>query len=170
MRDAILTYFAGEKHAALLLIAAGVVTAAAAAGLFPARWGLRSLAITLGVFAVLYLALGIGLHVRTGPQVGRLLQQLGSDAAAFGAEETARMAKVQRNFVLIEYVEVALAVVSVIAALAFKSRSVLVGVAVGLAINAAFLLAFDLVAERRGAVYLTALEAPPPPTATVPGS
>jgi len=36
------------------------------------------------------------------------------------------------------------------------------GIALGLLLNASFLLAFDLVADRRGAVYLAALQQNPP--------
>jgi hypothetical protein len=38
-----------------------------------------------------------------------------------------------------------------------KGRFAVAGVALGLLVHLAVLLAFDLVAERRGAVYLTAL-------------
>jgi len=48
------------------------------------------------------------------------------------------------------------------AAWTLKHRIGLSGIALGLLINAALLLAFDLVAERRGAVYLAAIEARPP--------
>jgi hypothetical protein len=162
MRDTMLSYFAGEKHGAIALMAAAVAALAAAAALFPARHGLRSLAITVACFGVLFAAIGVGLWLRTGPQVDRLTAQLGGDAATYFAEETARMAKVQRAFVVIELVELAVIAVASIAAIAWKSRPVLSGVALGFLINAAFLLAFDIVAERRGAVYLSALEAQAP--------
>jgi hypothetical protein len=56
------------------------------------------------------------------------------------------------------YVELALIVVSALISVAPKSRPSLTGIALGLLVNAALLLAFDLVAERRGAAYLTAIE------------
>jgi hypothetical protein len=118
------------------------------------RWDLRSFAVTLAVVAVAEIAIGVGLYLRTGPQVSALLTQLGADSARFFAEEGARMARVQRNFVIIQYVELAVIVTGAIAAIVLKDRFWLSGIALGLLCHAAFLLAFDLVAARRGANYL----------------
>jgi hypothetical protein len=68
------------------------------------------------------------------------------------------MARVQRAFVVGEYVEVAVIVAGARAALALKHRVAVAGVALGLLLNAALLLAFDLAAERRGAASLAAIE------------
>jgi hypothetical protein len=55
--------------------------------------------------------------------------------------------------------EVALILVSAIVAVAGKDSHAVAGVALGLLINASLLLTFDLLAERRGAAYLTVIEA-----------
>jgi hypothetical protein len=157
MREVMLSYFAGEKHAALVLLAAGTIAVVASGLMLVPRFGLRPMGFTTGVFALVLLAIGVGLYARTGPQVEALLAQLASDAPAFHAGEAARMTRVQRSFVLIEYVELAVILAGAISAVAFKSRPVLAGVALGFVINAAFLLAFDIVAERRGAIYLSEL-------------
>ena len=73
------------------------------------------------------------------------------------SDETARMTRVQRNFVVIEYIEVAIIVMAAFMAVTQKSRPGVVGIALDLLCNAALLLAFDLVADRRGASYLTAM-------------
>lgn len=65
------------------------------------------------------------------------------------------LVRVQRN--LVQYIEVAVIVIAAITAFAQKSRFWVAGVALGLLLNAALLLAFDLVAERRGAAYLAAI-------------
>lgn len=67
------------------------------------------------------------------------------------------LVRVQRNFVVVQYIEVAVIVIAAITAFAQKSRFWVAGVALGLLLNAALLLAFDLVAERRGAAYLAAI-------------
>jgi len=126
---------------------------------WPARWGLRSFAVTLGVLALIEITIGVGLYLRTGPQVNGLVAQLGSDAARFFADDAARMARVQRNFVVVQFIEVAVIVLAAIPALALKNRFWIAGIVLGLLLNAALLLAFDLVAERRGAAYLAAIEA-----------
>lgn len=69
----------------------------------------------------------------------------------------ALVTRVQRNFVVIEYVEVAIIVVAAFIAVTQKSRPGVTGIALGLLCNAALPLSFDLVAERRGASYLSAI-------------
>jgi hypothetical protein len=158
MREALLTYFEGEKLAGLLAAAVGLVSLAAAAVFFQPRWDLRPFAVVLGVVGLVELAVGLGLWVRTGPQVERLLAQLVTDANRFYTEEGARMVKVQKNFITLERVWIGLLGVSTFVALTQKSRPVPFGVALGLMLHAAFFLAFDLVAERRGAEYLVSIE------------
>src|SRR5437867_7578415 len=97
MHDALMIYFNGEKNAGLFLAGIGLAELAAAALLF--RQDLRSLAATIGVLALAEIALGVGLYLRTDPQVGRLVSQLGAEPARFYTDEGARMARVQRNFV-----------------------------------------------------------------------
>lgn len=157
MQDALMAYFDGEKNAGLVLAAIGLAVFMAAALLFPAKWGLRSFAVTLAVFALLEIAVGVGLYVRTGPQVGALLARMEPDAAGTFAEERARMARIQRNFVALQYTWLAVVTVAALIAVTQKSRLWLSGIALGVLWNAALFLAFDLVAERRGAAYLAAI-------------
>jgi hypothetical protein len=154
VQEAVVSYFAGEKHGAVLLILIGLAALVAAAALFQPRWELRSFAITLGMVALLEIALGVGLYVRTGPQVAALLAQLGSNAPAFLADEGARMVRVQRNFVVVHYVEIAVIVIAAVIAFAQRNRFWIAGIALAFLFHAGFLLAFDIVAERRGAAYL----------------
>jgi hypothetical protein len=158
MHDAVTIYFNGEKNAGLFIAVIGAAVVVAALVLFRARADFRAFALTLGIVALVEIAIGIGLYLKTDPQAGRLRAQLDSSPSSFYTDEGARMARVQRNFVVIEYVEVALIIVTAIVAIARKSNVTLTGVALGLLINAALLLAFDLIAERRGAAYLAAIE------------
>ena len=159
MQDALTVYFNGEKHAGLLLAGLAVAGLIAAVIMWRAGSPLRSFAATIGILALAEVALGVGLYLRTGPQVSRLDGQLRSDALAYYSAEAPRMLRVQRNFVIIEYVELAIIVTAAIAALALKSRSGPAGIALGLLVHASILLAFDVFAERRGAEYVSALAA-----------
>jgi cytochrome b len=159
MHDAMTIYFNGEKNAGMVLVAIGIAVIVAATVLVRARPDYRSFAITLGLVALVEVAIGAGLYLKTDPQVAGLRARLDSNAAAFYAEEGARMTRVQRNFVAIEYVEVVLIIAAAVVAVARKHSHTVTGIALGLLINAAFLLAFDLLAERRGAVYLAVIEA-----------
>jgi hypothetical protein len=158
MTDALAVYFDGEKNAGLFLAGLGTVALVAAAILFPPRFQLRAFAVTLGVVALAEIALGAGLYLRTDPQVAGLRSRLAEAPERFQAEEGARMARVQRTFVVIEYVEAAILVLAAAVALTQKARPGLTGAALALLVHAAVLLAFDLVAERRGAAYLARLE------------
>jgi hypothetical protein len=157
MQDALTIYFDGEKYAGLILAAVAVCGIAAAAILFRAGPGFRSFAITLAIIGLAEIALGLGLYARTGPQVQHLEEQMRSDLTGFYQVEGTRMARVQRNFVIVEYVELFVIITTAVSAVAMKARSEMIGVALGLLINGAILLAFDVLAERRGADYLEAL-------------
>ncbi len=159
MQDALTVYFDGERYAGLLLAGVAAVVMITAFIMFRAGAGLRPFAITLGIAALAQIAVGVGLYLRTGPQVGRLVDQLRSDAASFYSAEATRMSRVQRNFVVIEYVELVIIVATAVAAVLLKTRPGAAGVALGLLISAAVLLAFDIVAERRGTAYLAAIAA-----------
>ncbi|HEV8324107.1 MAG TPA: hypothetical protein VG389_20990 [Myxococcota bacterium] len=160
MHDTLTAYFDGEKRAGLLVAGVGLAVLAAAAVLFPARWGLRPFAITLAVGGLFELAVGVGLYLKTGPQVAKLVQQLASDPAAFYAAERARMTVVQRNFVYLEFAWLALIGSSAVLALWKKQAPLASGIALGLLLTVVVILAFDIVAERRGAAYLDALNGP----------
>jgi hypothetical protein len=157
MQDAILEYFTGEKLAGVTLAAVGVVGLVAAGVLMMPRWELRPTAVVLAVMGLLQLTVGVGLWLKTGPQVESLLTLHAAEPGRMLAEEGARMAKVQANFVRLEILWVALMAAAAAAVLTQKERPTLWGVCLGLALHAGFMLVFDAVAERRGAVYLAAL-------------
>lgn len=75
-----MVYFDGEKNAGLLLAGIAVAVLIAAALMFRARLDLGSFAVTLGVLAIAQMALGVGLYLRTAPQVSGLVERLQSDA------------------------------------------------------------------------------------------
>lgn len=158
MRESILTYFAGEKNAGVVIAILGAIAIAFAALFVQPRYELRAFAITLGIFGLIEIALGVGLFLKTDPQVARLLETMASDAARFYADETARMEKVQKNFVVLEIVWIVLAIACVLTAVLMKHRPIPNGIAMALLIHVACLTSFDIIAERRGAIYLSALE------------
>jgi hypothetical protein len=157
MHDALTMYFNGEKYAGLVLAGFAIFAIAVAVLLYRSGGDLRSFAMTLGIIALAEIALGVGLYARTGPQARGLEDQLRSDATVFYAEESTRMTRVQKNFVIIEYVELVVIIACALAAVALKAKPGPSGVALGLLINASVLLAFDVLAERRGADYVAAL-------------
>src|SRR6185295_10425862 len=128
MHDAMTLYFNGEKNAGLFLAAIGIAVVVAAAVLLRARPDYRSFAIALGLLALVEIAIGAGLYLKTDPQVGRLRAHLDANATTFYTDEGARMTRVQRNFVVIEYVEVALIVATALIAVARKGSPTVTGI------------------------------------------
>src|SRR5690349_18352531 len=122
MQQAILEYFSGEKNAGILVAVIGAAAIAAAIVLIQPRWELKALAIVLGVLGLLELGVGIGLVIKTGPQVEGLLTLLKSDAARMQAEEAARMTRVQATFTMLQYTWVVLIAGALTVAIAMKAR------------------------------------------------
>ncbi|MFN0062693.1 MAG: hypothetical protein ACKVPX_09270 [Myxococcaceae bacterium] len=157
MQSALTTYFTGEREGGLLvaLVGAGLLAVAA---LLVGRGDLRPFAVTLGIWGFLALSVGVGLTLKTPAQVAGLLNQLGTDAQAFFAAEAPRMARVQRNFEILERIWFLFILVGAWVALRWKTHATVNGIALGILVGASVVLAFDIIAERRGAVYLKALE------------
>ena len=151
MHDALMLYFDGEKHAGLYLAAAGAVIIVFAAVLLrPLRF-----------FAVTLIVLGDRIRRRPLPADRSADQEpcraTGIGTGAFPFRRERPDGTVQRNFVIVQYVELSMILLGAILAVTQKNRPVIAGIALGLLIHAALLLAFDLIAERRGAVYLRSL-------------
>ena len=167
MKESLLAYFEGERNGGLVLASVGVCGVVFAGVLSMERWNLRTFAIALAVIALLELGLGVGLYVKTGPQLAGLVDKLASEPASFYASEAARMAKVQRNFVWLEVLWVLLALGAGLLAVFKKTHPTPLGIGMALAMHATVFLAFDLVAERRGALYYAALQEPGKPAKVI---
>ena len=77
------------------------------------------------------------------------------------------MARVQQNFVVLEYVWLALIAGSAIVAVQCKHQATVGQVALAFLFALSTLFCFDVIAERRGAAYYAAF-APPLPSSRVP--
>jgi hypothetical protein len=150
--DALHQYFAGERSAGMLIAGLGVAALAFAWWLRSDGGPFRAMLFPLAIVGLLQLAIGVGLAGRTASQVTRLERSFASDASSARAGERERMARVQRNFVIIKVVETVL-VVAGLAMVMLSRRDALVAVGMGLAIQGAVMLAFDVFAEGRGALY-----------------
>lgn len=152
-------YFEGERHAGMLAAALGVASVAFAIWAFRGAGAFRAMWIPMAIVGVLQLGIGVGLVVKTGPQVAALEAGLEKDHAAALSTETARMDRVDKNFTVIKIVEIALMVLSAAAIMGMKSKPTVVAVAMALLVEAAVMLAFDVFAEARGQDYLAWLRA-----------
>ena len=163
--DPLLRYFAAEKQGGWLLLALAVVALVVSFLIWRAGWTFRAMAPALSLVALGQFGVGAALVARTDGQVAALTRRLETSAEAARAEEIARIEKVQTSFRWIEIVEVVLLAAGVALALAFRTRPTWSGVGMGLVLQAAVMLVFDLVAEARADRYLTWLRSPPAATA-----
>lgn len=152
--DALHQYFDGERSAGWLLAALGALALGFSWWLRASGTPLRAMLYPLAIVGAIELAVGVGLALKTPPQVAALDQRFAAAPADARAAERTRMEKVQRNFVVIKWVEVA-AVLAGLALVMFGRGEARVGVGMGMVIQGGVMLAFDVFAEQRGALYLS---------------
>lgn len=150
----LLSYFTAEKQAAVVIAGLGVVSTILAVYLWLTGSLFKAMAWPLIIIGAGQLALGAGLLLRTDPQVARLQEGLRSSPQVTLESELARMAKVNRSFKVVEAVEVLLLLAGLFLALVLRSRHLAwASVGMGLVLQAAVTLVFDLFAEHRALVY-----------------
>ncbi len=146
-------YFAGEKGAAWSALGLGVLSLTAAGLLWRSDIAHRAMWWPLAIAGLIQLAIPVVLLTRTDPQVAALDKAVADvgPIAALGAEQK-RMDAVNRQFTVLKIAWVALIVLGL--GLVFASgRPSPQAVGAGLLIEAALVLAFDMVAAERAEVY-----------------
>jgi hypothetical protein len=148
-------YFRAERAESYVFIAIGV--AAILLAVFSwwqwrdAIW--RGLAIPLIGVGLIQVVVGSTVLTRAQTQITTLTTQAMSDRAQFRSDEGVRMKKVNDNFVVYRWIEIAFVVAGLALILTMRHREFLLGLGIGLLLQGAIMLALDQFAERRGAVY-----------------
>jgi hypothetical protein len=154
-------YFEGEKAEGIPFVGAGLAAFAVGSVLFARRTPLaRGAAWPIVVVGVIQTAAGIVVYSRTDAQVARLDGLMASDPGALRKAERARMERVNLEFVLLKWTELALAAAGVGLTTygIVKGNDTFKGVGVGLAAQSVVMLALDLFAAERAARYTDALD------------
>lgn len=157
MLPPILKYFRAEKDAGFYIITVGAVMILFSAWLWWSGSRYRAMAIPLIVFAVLEVAVGATVYLRTDKQIDTLTEQYYTDRDQYGREETARMEKVTSGFRIYKVAEIAVLIVGFVMLAVYRRRPALAAVGVGLVLQSGILLVFDVIAAQRAQVYLDAL-------------
>lgn len=161
MEEGMREYFAKETGESFVFMAAGLAGVGAGLGLFLEHGTVgRPMSIPLMAFGLVDLVLGVGLFLRTPGQVRGLAAQLGSDPAAYRAEESKRMRGVMNGFQLYRAVELVVATTGAfMAGIGYtRSEPAVLGVGLGLLIEATALLVLDFFAEERGRKYAALID------------
>jgi hypothetical protein len=150
----LIVYFTAEKQAAVVIGILGVISCVFAAYLWFSKSSFKAMAWPLVIIGAAQLAIGIGLFIRTDPQINRLQEGLQTNPKGTVAPELSRMEKVNRSFKIIEMIEVLFIIAGICMALFLLSRNLTwASVGMGLFVQAAVVLVFDLFAEHRALVY-----------------
>jgi hypothetical protein len=148
-------YFRAERAESYVFMAIGI--AAIAFALFAwwqwrdAIW--RGLAIPLIGVGLIQIVVGGTVLSRAQTQILEFTEQAHSAPAQFRSDEGVRMKKVNDNFVVYRWIEIAFVIAGLALILTMRHREFLLGLGIGLLLQGAIMLALDQFAERRGAVY-----------------
>lgn len=152
-------YFTAEKQESLAFVLVGVIAIAIALWLWTNGHRFKAMAYPLVLIAMIQLAVGGTVYVRTDRQLAHLIEQSVSAPAVFKQTETARMQAVMTSFSLYKAIEIFLLVAGILLAVVFSRYDAAAGVGAGLVLQSALMLGLDLFAEARGKAYLAALTA-----------
>jgi hypothetical protein len=159
MMDFAKSYFNAEKAESLVFFAIGIAAIAAAVWFFFFKNDalLLGAAWPLAIVALIQIAVGANIYVRSPKDLARVEQFLANDTGKIPSEEIPRMDQVMKQFVVLRWAEISLLLAGIV--LAFVSKNDFWrGVGYGLAVQAGLMLVADYFAEARGHVYVAALK------------
>jgi ABC-type Fe3+-siderophore transport system permease subunit len=155
-------YFMAEKQESLVFVIIGSLAVLAAVYFLffhQSSFG-KGIAIPLILVAIIQITVGVTVYRRSDQQRIDNVYCYDLDPSKLRNEEVPRMVVVMKNFIVIRWVEIALAMAGLTLVLLFRNDAMKVfwyGVGMGLGIQAILMLAADFFAERRGQVYLDGL-------------
>lgn len=155
MKLQIQSYFFAEKWEGLVFVLVGI--AAIALSLWLWRGPYRGMGVPLVLVALIQIAVGGSVFLRSDKQEAQVISLLESDIPALKAQEIPRMEVVMKNFRIYKFVELCVFAVGVALTFAFAQKNFAYSAGIGCIAQGAFMLVLDLFAEHRGESYLQAL-------------
>ena len=156
-------YFAVEKSATPLFIIIGIaaVILAVIFFFFLKTNFYKGMAIPLLLIACIEISVGYTVYKRSDDDRKRNTYAFGMNPAELKNKEIPRMEKVNKNFVLYRWIEIALIIASLVLIFLYRSnpdKSFWYGLGIGLLIQAVLIFAADSFAEARAKTYLKGLK------------
>lgn len=156
-------YFIAEKQESLLFIGIGIAAILIAlVGIFlwkTQAW--KGAAIPLLAIAFIQITVGYTIYKRSDKDRVRVVYALDMNPNDLKTKELPRMEKVNKNFVLYKYVEIAFTVAGIILIALYKNnteKQFWLGLGAALLIQAIAMLSADFFAEKRATVYTNQLK------------
>jgi archaellum biogenesis protein FlaJ (TadC family) len=147
-------YFAAEKSESALFVVIGLAAVLISVMIYLKAPAYRGMIAPLLLIAVIQIAVGGGVYLRTDSQVEQLEAKLKSEADAYRSGEILRMDAVMKNFKIYKAIEIALLLGGIILTFAFSKKDFLYAMGIGLIIQPAIMLLLDLLAEKRADHYI----------------
>ena len=113
------------------------------------------MAISLATIAALQLIVGVTIYQRSPQDTARVQQMIQLEPDRLQSQEVPRMRVVMHNFKIYLGVELTLLILSLFAMTLVTPGSLAQGLALGMALQAAFTAVLDLIATLRGGAYLS---------------
>jgi hypothetical protein len=156
-------YFTAEKQESLLFILVGAIAIVAAVAFyfFIRSAFFKGAAIPLLLIGLMQLVVGVTVYKRSDGDRIRNVYAYDMNPGELKEKELPRMEKVNRNFVIYRWVELALLVTGMVLSMIYGTnpgRSFWYGFGMALALQAAITLAADYFAEKRGLEYFRGLQ------------
>lgn len=153
---AIEKYFNAEKSESLFFLTAGCLALLAAAWFFikVKQPFYNGIAYPLLLIALVQITVGSSVYWRSPKDIIRVTKLVQNNKAGIYTEEIPRMQTVMKNFIIYRWIEIALIAIGVAVVIISSPQTLLRGVGVGLALQAAIMLLLDYFAESRGKDYL----------------
>lgn len=154
--ETVSAYFGAERAESIVFIVAALFALAGSAWcLFVLKQPFFSgLAISFSMIAILQLIVGVTIYQRSPHDTARVHQMIQSEPDRLQSEEVVRMQAVMRNFKIYLGVELVLLALSLVVLTLINPGSLILGAALGLALQAGFTAILDLIAMLRGGAYL----------------
>jgi len=156
-------YFIAEKQESLLFIGIGIAAILIAlVGIFLWKtqvW--KGAAIPLLAIAFIQITVGYTIYKRSDKDRVRVVYALDMNPNDLKTKELPRMEKVNKNFVLYKYVEIAFTVIGIILIALYKNnaeKQFWLGLGIALLVQAIIMLGADFFAEKRATVYTNQLK------------
>ncbi len=155
------SYFTEEKIESFFFIIIGVISIILALiFLFIIKYSFfKGLAIPLLVFGCMQVLVGTIVALRVSKDISRVEFQMNNAPQKIRTEELPRIEKVQKNFVIYQWIEIALIISGLILFCLFynSSQTYWKGLGLGILLQASMMFSLDMVAKKRTNNYIISL-------------
>jgi hypothetical protein len=155
-------YFKEEQIESLFFVIIGsIALLLAGIFLFIIKYSFfKGFAIPFLVIGFIQLGVGLSIYNRSEKDIIRVIHFIKQEPKKTQTEEIPRMEKVIQNFIIYRWIELILIIGSTILFIAFykSPQTFWKGIALGLLIQSGITLSLDVIAEKRGHIYLETLQ------------